>query len=113
MARGISVYRHDGGDPLYCEPLGSESAVRESWSEPADALGLPLLAAIYERGFYDGVRWSGAELAEVLSEVARLEKHWSEAGLAAEVIADLYERAKYIRVAVTIAEQCDGFVVIT
>jgi hypothetical protein len=85
-------------------------AVRELWSEPAFALGLPLLAAIYEHGFYYGNRWAGPVLQQVLNELARLEPHWSSAGLPAEVLADLRERAGYLRTAIALAEECDGFV---
>src|SRR4051794_30741458 len=69
MARDIVVYRdsdvehlspsdwrlRDGAKPLLDEPLGGEGAVREFWSAPATRLGLPLLAAVYEHGFYHGI----------------------------------------------------------
>jgi hypothetical protein len=110
MARGISVYKEAGGESLYEQPLGSESAVREWWSEPASALGLPLLAAIYDYGFYHGNRWSGPELRQVVDEMAQLEEHWSMAGLPPDVLADLRERAEYLRAAVALAEECGGFV---
>ena len=110
MARGVSVHEMAGGESLYDEPLGSESAVRLWWSGPATALGLPLLAAIYDHGFYHGNRWAGPELQQVLAELARLEEHWSSAGLPPDVLADLRERAGYLRAAVALAEECNGFV---
>jgi hypothetical protein len=110
VARTISVYRLAGGEPLYEQPLGSESAVREWWSEPAEALGLPLLAAIYEYGFYHGNRWAGRDLKQMRRELARLELHWSSAGLAADVLANLRERAGYLRAAADLAEEYEGFV---
>jgi hypothetical protein len=112
MARGISVHREAGGESLYDEPLGSEWAVREFWSEPAAALGLPLLAAVYEHGFYHGNEWSGPDLPRVLDELARLEEHWASAGLPANVLADLQERAGYLRAAVAVAAGCGGFVAV-
>ncbi len=110
MARSISVHRESSGDSLYDEPLGSESAVREWWSQPAAALGLPLLAALYDHGFYHGNRWAGAELRQVLDQLTQLEEHWSLAGLPPDVLADLRERAGYLRAAVALAEGCGGFV---
>jgi hypothetical protein len=110
VARSISVYPEGGGEPLYEEPLGSESAVRESWSEPAAALGLPLLAAVYDHGFYHGTRWAGAELRQVLDELARLEGHWSSAGLPPDILKDLRERAGNLRAAVALAQERGGFV---
>ena len=73
-------------------------------------LGLPLLAAVYEFGFYHGSRWSGPELRQGVDEVARLEEHWASAGLPADVLAELRERAGFVRAAVAIAEECGGFV---
>ena len=110
MARCISVYREAGGEPLYEQPLGSESAVREWWSEPASVLGLPLLAAIYDEGFYYGNRWSGARLRQLIEEVARLEGHWASAGLSPDVLVGLRERADYLRAAVSLAQDVGGFV---
>jgi hypothetical protein len=110
VARAISAHRVVGGEPLYEEPLGSESAIRESWSEPAAALGLPLLAAVYDHGFYHGTRWADVELRTVIDELARLEEYWSSAGLPPDALADLLERAGYLRKAVLMAEACDGFV---
>lgn len=112
MARGISVHREAGGESLYDEPLGSESAVREWWSGPAAALGLPLIASIYERGFYRAIRWAGPELVQVLAELARLEVHWASVA-PSEVAAGLAERAGYLRAAVAVAEEWGGFVVIS
>ncbi|MFO0891034.1 MAG: hypothetical protein U0790_18055 [Isosphaeraceae bacterium] len=110
MARGITVYREVGGDPLYDEPLGSEAMVRQWWSEPATSLGLPLLASIYDQGFYHGIRWSGVELAQVQAELARLQLHWDSMSLPADVAAGLAERAGYLREAVEMAMDCGGFV---
>jgi hypothetical protein len=112
MARSISVHREAGGEALYDEPFGSEAAVRESWSGPAVALELPLIAAIYDHGFYHGVRWAGVELAQVLAELSRLEVHWSTVKLPPGIAADLAERAGYLRYAVALAEECGGFVAI-
>jgi hypothetical protein len=113
MARHMSVHREVDSEPLYDEPLGSEWAVRESWSEPAAALGLPLLASIYEYGFYHGIRWSGPELRQVWGELDRVESHWKTSRLLSDELSDLIERAEYLRAAITLAQQCDGFVSIT
>src|SRR4051812_33242410 len=113
MARGIAVYREDGGEALYDEPVGSEAIVREYWSGPAASLGLPLIASIYEHGFYHGNRWAGPELARVLAELEGLQVHWSTAGLAPELAQQLAERAGYLRAAVALAESCGGFVSIS
>lgn len=127
MARRLSVYRRedvvpvppdgwqvqDGAEPLYDEPLGSESAIRESWSTPAAQLGLPLLAKIYEQGFYQGIRWSGEQLSTVTAELDRLESHWLASEPSAEILSDLQERALFVREAVAIAAECGGWVVIT
>jgi hypothetical protein len=110
MARSISVYREAASEPLYEQALGSESVIREWWSEPAMVLGLPLIASLYEQGFYSGIRWAGPELARALRELATLEAHWKSAELPPEAIADLAERASYLRAAVAKAEECGGFV---
>lgn len=110
MARHISVHREVDGEAIYEEAFGSEWAVREGWSEPAAVLGLPHLASIYDYGFYHGNRWGGTELSQVLGELALLEAHWTAAGLPSDVLADLRDRAGYLRTAVTIAQQCGGFV---
>jgi hypothetical protein len=110
MARSISVYREAAAEPLYEQPLGSESAIREWWSEPATVLGLPLIASLYEHGFYSAIRWAGPDLTRALRELATLEAHWMSAGLPPEAIADLAERASYLRAAVAKAKECGGFV---
>ena len=110
MARHIWVQRRDGEEPIYNEAFGSESAVRESWSEPAAKLGLQLIAAVYDRGFHEGIRWAGAKLDQLLEELGRLERHWQSAGLSPDVAKDLHERAGYIRTAVALAKQCSGYV---
>jgi hypothetical protein len=113
MARGIAVYREASGEALFDEPLGGEDAVRRWWSVPAAALGLPRLAEVYERGFYQGVRWSGPALAEVRAELARLEAHRAAAGLPPEVAADLAGRTGSLRAALDLAESYGGCVCIT
>jgi hypothetical protein len=102
----------EGAEPLYEQPLGSESAVREYWSEPAALLGLPLLAAVYDQGFYHGIFWSGEQLGSVVTEVDRLEAHWSAARLPSDLLADLQERARYVREAVAVASAVGGWLVI-
>ncbi|AWM40534.1 hypothetical protein GobsT_09540 [Gemmata obscuriglobus] len=127
MARDLGVYRfedivegptgswhvRDGAEDLFDRPLGSESAVRVFWSEPATALGLPLIASVYEYGFYHGVRWSGDQFRAVAAEVDRLEAYWIAAGLPPDTLADLRARAALVRQAVSAAEACGGWVVIT
>jgi hypothetical protein len=68
MARSLTVYHRgdmeqtspsdwqvfEDADPLFEEPFGSESIVREYWSSPAESLGLTLLSSIYDEGFYLG-----------------------------------------------------------
>lgn len=127
MARDLSVYRsadvidlppgnwkvRGGAEPLYEQPLGSESAIRTFWSDPASRLGLPLLAAISEHGFYHGVRWREGQLQAVRAEVDQLEGHWPHLSLPPDVIDDLQERARFMREATALAEEIDGCVVIT
>ena len=127
MARGLTVYRaadvvtvppndwrvREGAESLYDEPLGSESTVSEFWSKPASALGLTLLAEVYEHGFHHGIRWSGEQLLAVVAEVGQLEVYWRAAGLTPETLADLDRRAGFVRAAVAVAVGCNGAVVIT
>ncbi len=103
----------DGAECLYDQPLGSEAAVGQFWSAPAAELGLPLLAAVYEYGFHHGIRWSGEQISAVAAEVDRLEAHWSASGLSADALANLQERAGFVRQALSIAAQASGWVVIT
>lgn len=127
MARGIVVYRgsdvehlsasdwrlRDGAKPLYDEPLGGEGPVREFWSAPAAQLGLPLLAAVYEHGFYLGICWHGDQLDAAEAEVARLEEFWQGAGLDAGTLQGLSGRAAYLRTAVGLAREHGGILVIS
>jgi hypothetical protein len=127
VARALGVYRHedlievppdswrvrDGAEDLCDRPLGSESAVCQFWSVPAVALGLPLLAAVYEYGFHHGIRWSGKQLTSVVAEVNVLEANWITKGLLPETLADLRERAAFVREVVAVAQACEGWVVIT
>src|SRR5690349_11262022 len=95
LARGITVHREGADESLYDKPLGSESVVRELWSDPATVLGLPLLADVYEYGFQHCNKWSGPQLSQVLDEVSRLEEYWASAGLPADALAGLQQRAGY------------------
>jgi hypothetical protein len=127
VARGIGVYRPedvvgvppdfgrvwDAVEDLCDRPLGSESAVREFWSGPAIDLDLPLFMEAYGYGFYHGIRWSGEQLRAAAAEVGRLEEYWSAAGLPPETLADLRERAAFVREAVAVAAGCGGWLVIT
>ena len=112
MARCLYVNQVGASEPLYEEAFGSESAVRESWSDPAAVLGLPLIASIYEFGFYHEIRWAGPELETVLHELDRLERYWHSARLPTEIAEDLRERAKHLRAAIALAKQCGGIVTI-
>lgn len=117
MARALSVYRRtdveaaapdgwrvrDGAEPLYEQPLGSESAVREFWSSPAVRMGLPLLASLYNEGFYRGIFWEGRKLGQAITELAKLEDYWARAVFDAEIRADLRERAGWLRAALNLA----------
>lgn len=95
------------------EPLGSEAAVREYWSDPAYRLALPHLASIYDVGFSEGCEWSGSALDEVAAELEQIESAWAEMELPPEVLADLAERLTTFRRAVAMAREIDGVVQIT
>jgi hypothetical protein len=124
VARALSVYRRadvewispdswrvrDGAEPLYEQPLGSESAVRELWSSPAAELGLPLLASLYDEGFYRIILWEGRKIGQVMNELATLEGYWVRAVFDAAVRADLLERVNWLRVALNMAASCGGWV---
>ncbi len=123
MARALSVYGptdvestsngwrvRDSVEPQFEQPLGSESAVREFWSSPAAELGLPLLASLYDEGFYRGIFWSGHELDQALRELASLEEYWARAPYDDETRADLCERAGWMRDALRLAARCQGWV---
>jgi hypothetical protein len=126
MARDISVYRADdiesrsggnwrvreGAVCLFDAPLGSESAVRVWWSEPAVSLGLPLLSTVYGFGFDHSILWDGPQLKRVLDELALLEEHWASTDLSPDAEYNFAARADYLRQAVVVAQGCDGFVVI-
>jgi hypothetical protein len=100
----------DGAEPLYEQPLGSESAVREFWSSPAAELGLPLLASLYDQGFYCGIFWEGRKVDQAMNELAMLEGYWARAVFDAAVRADLLERVNWLRVALNLAASCGGWV---
>lgn len=137
MARHIAVYRRedlayvttppapDVNSPEYdqweaqgnalCQyenPLGSEAAVREFWSEPATSLGLPLLASIYDEGFYNGVGWSGPELDRLAEELEVLEGYWKNMSFTETDRSDLAERMSFMRTAIQVAKQRDGVLTI-
>jgi hypothetical protein len=127
MARGIAVYRgadvehlpnadwrlREGAEAVYDESLGSEAAVREFWSDPAARLGLPLFAVVYELGFYEGICWHASQLDTAEAELDRLEEDWHAAGLDAETLAELVERAGYLRKAAGLARGHGGIVLIS
>jgi hypothetical protein len=136
MARSIAVYRRSDikfvqnppavDDPsfedwehkalgccLFDSPLGSESAVRQYWSDPAARLGLSLIASIYEQGFYVGCEWSAGKLDKLLDEITKLELHWKDAALQKEVLADLSERATSFRAAINTAKESNGIILLT
>ena len=127
VARTIAVYRledfeapppdswrvHPDAEGLFQAPLGSESDVRRFWAEPADLLNLPLLSSIYERGFFEGICWGGADLPQLLDELQRLEEFWPSLNLALADAHDLAERADSMRRAVQVAVDHRGHLVIT
>ena len=124
MARSMSVYRPsdvlpstsggfsvpEAADTIYEQPFVSESGVLEFWSAPALELGLPLLASIYDEGFYRGIFWQGDQLAAVKAELLQLEKHWPIAVSDTATLGALRERACWLHVALDTAESCDGWV---
>ena len=103
-----SIRRH-----LFSEPLGSESVIREFWSHPAERLGLPLLASIYDEGFYEARVWQGDDLNVLEREIASLRQHWSTLGLPAQIASDLAERAGFFEQAIAIARKEGAVIVIT
>jgi hypothetical protein len=74
---------------------------------------LPLLAAVYEEGFYRGTYWHREQLNEAEFELSKLEKHWEKAELDDEILADLRERARYLRTALSVAREYDAVLTIT
>lgn len=108
----------EGYATLFDEPFGAEGTVRDWWSGPAANLGLPLLADIYEHGFHLGVLWGPKDFPQVLAELDLLESHWKEMcdwNVADESTghAVLAERAEFVRRAIAIATEVQGYVVIT
>jgi hypothetical protein len=93
-------------------PLGSESAIRLYWSDPAAALNLPRFAAIYERGFQEGIFWLTDDFEGVLQELEQLEQHWQQMKLSDDMVRNLRVRAGHIREAIRIAGEMDGLIVI-
>src|SRR5262245_60879428 len=106
MARLITVQKGSqaNAEPIFEQPLGSESSIREFWSNPARELGLPLLTPLYETGFYNGVMWKGKQLSEALGELTRLELYWATMSLDEETRNDLQQRAAWLREALRLAE---------
>jgi len=98
---------------LYDAPLGSESAVRELWSAPAEVRGLPRIASIYDRGYYGGFKLADGQLDELESELLGLETYWNALALAPEVSQDLRERLDSVRAAIGIARKADGVLMIS
>ena len=127
MARGIAVYMRtdielvtaidwrvrEDAEPLYDQLLGSEVVIGENWSEPATKLGLALLAAIYDHGFYHSILWEGSQFSEVERELSRLEAYWQTTDYEPERLVDLRERADYLRSALALASENNGVVTIT
>ena len=104
MARDIIVHYREGNiDPLVVTPLGNEASVREWWSDPAEVIGLPLIASIYERGFREGIEWSGDQLHTLIRELDVLELYWSRLSLRPEV--DLNERMREFKSAIQVAQR--------
>ncbi len=111
---------------LYDNPLGSDHTIRRYWSSPAEQLGLPLIAAIYNAG----LRVGGADLLRLEEELNRLERQWAtmdfsgeqkdrgsapyeDGSIEAKEITDLdhlRERSGYLREAIRIARASDGIV---
>ncbi len=105
---------------LYSNPLGSGHTVAEYWSSPASTLGLPLIAAIYEQG----LEVSGGELDVLERELEVLERAWArdipapasdspgaDTGRQVPPLHEhLAERARFLREAIHVARESDGFV---
>jgi hypothetical protein len=122
MARSLTVYNRwdvvktspsdwhvrEDANPLFEESLGSESAVREFWSSPAEKLGLVLFSSIYDEGFHRGNFWRAEQLDQVVNELGLLENYWRESPLPLNTLADLSERALYLRRAIAVARDQDG-----
>lgn len=102
-----------GSRSLYDAPLGSETAVHEYWSAPAALLKLPLLASIYEQGFYEGSIWSGEQLDQLDEETRALEQYWRSLPPGSIPLAHLEERAGFLRRAMQIAKENDAAIIIT
>ena len=102
MARDILVSTPTA---RFSAPLGSEASVREYWSDPAGRLGLPLIASVYERGFHEGISWSGAELDSVGSELDSLENYWRQQPYGEDLAAQLGERCRNLREALRLAKE--------
>jgi hypothetical protein len=104
MARDIIVHQLEGGDcPLLVTPLGSETSVRELWSDPAEMLGLPLIASIYERGFHEGIQWSGNELDALIEELEVFQAYWSASSMGSEGDLQLHVRMTEFKSAIELA----------
>ena len=124
MPFSISVHHPGDGRSLYVNAFGAGAVVHRFWHRPANELGLPLLGHLYE----DGVEATGAELAQLASELSVLESHWHELNLDMEppldysithadgrtengtitIRAHLHERAAYLKEAIQIARAQGG-----
>ena len=94
---------------FYDNPLGGDGTVAEYWCGPAERLGLPLLAQIYQQG----LRISNQEKLKQLSrELDTLEAHWHTLSLP-EWPPDfkesyLLERMGFFREAIRVALEHKG-----
>jgi hypothetical protein len=101
-----------GSEPLFSQPLGAGSTLREWWAGLARVLGLNLLATLGAGEPNPVGCWSGSGLLQVAAEIAALEAWWATADVPWEVVAELQEAARCVREAVEVAEKCGGWVVI-
>lgn len=105
-------FQEAGRRHLFFAPFGSEGNVREYWSEPASRLGLPLIAAICDEGFYESCFWQGTQLDALEAELSLLGRYWTGERFSQETLSYLTSRMKTFREAIEVARFVGGVVMI-
>ncbi|HEY3418777.1 MAG TPA: hypothetical protein VGM23_18025 [Armatimonadota bacterium] len=139
MAFHISVYRasdlafvqhpqHDVGSDafdawtdevdtltLYENPLGAGDTIHRYWSAPAETLGLPIIARLYN----DGLVVLPPQFQQLDDELIRLEQYWETLDWSQEAqggnppfSSHLREHAGYVHEAIRIARSHGGVILV-
>jgi hypothetical protein len=109
---------------LFDDRLGSGASIGTLWSQPAQAIGLPLIARIYND---ESLEVSRPDLQSLDGELDRLVEHWTRQvpddgyvtvrvgtrELQYPQLVDLMLRADAVRAAIRIAARVDGTVIVS